>query len=85
MTEWGVYLVVASLLTAAITIAKPIAALTRTNTKLECAAEKLSEAIEKLDGRITEAEAELRRHSSIINKHETEINTATKRGRKVTI
>lgn len=58
MTAWGVYLVVASLLATAALIARPIVALTKTNTKLECALEKLTEAMRKFEARMEKLEAD---------------------------
>ncbi len=60
MTEWGVYLVVASLLATGFLIARPVIALTRTNTKLECAVEKLTETMTKTENRMQVFETENR-------------------------
>lgn len=60
MNEWGVYLVVASLLTTAVLIGRPIVALTRTNTKLECAVDKLTETADRFDARMRRFQQENR-------------------------
>jgi argininosuccinate synthase len=52
MTEWGVYLVVVSLVTTAILIGRPLVTLTRVNTKLECAVDRLNETMDMLKLRI---------------------------------
>lgn len=73
MTEWGVYLVVASLLATAVLIGRPLVALTRTNTKLECAVEKLTDAMERFEVRMQQFEQDNRNsHARIWDHIETQ-------------
>lgn len=73
MTEWGVYLVLASLLATGMMLARPITALTKINTRLECAVERLSEAMNKLEGRVTRFEDELHGLSVSLTRQKAEI------------
>lgn len=82
MTEWGVYLVVASLLTTAALIARPIIALTKVNTKLECSVERLTDAMQKFDTRMQKLESDNQNsHLRIwehMDKQDSEIKTCAK-------
>lgn len=81
MTEWGVFLVAVSLLSAAFMVARPVAALTRTNTRLECTAERLSRAIDRLEERSAGLEKELRAHAGLLARHGAEIDGIKRKGK----
>lgn len=69
MSEWSVYLVVASLLATAVLIGKPLVALTRTNTKLECAVEKLTGTMDRFELRMQQLEQDNRSSHARIWEH----------------
>lgn len=69
MNEWGVYLVVASLLATAVLIGKPLVALTRTNTKLECAVDKLTDTMDRFETRMQQLEQDNRNSHARIWEH----------------
>jgi hypothetical protein len=85
MTEWSVYLVTVSLMATAIMIAKPVSALTRTNTKLECAVEKLSEAMCRIEQRTAGIESRVEAHSGAIEQHKIEIKNIKVKGRRKSV